>query len=399
MGNYNTHRNNRNTNSEVVGEGSPASSSSENQASSPLSRTRRTPRRLIFIYDFELPGRNRRNQTLESEQTEYADITEETNNDQDENLYLGELFNENNEAEQDVNASSASSSDISIDAIAEEINSELESIESSVTEDLPPLEPTSEPTSPPSPSSSNPEPTTSPRPTSRSGVPRMRVWIEVSPNSLGLSGLLGDSDSAEVDSSEPRQVTGHVIFVQVLPAGYTDPVSPEDDLQEFLNHTFQLHAQSRGGNPPASKQAMDDLEQVSDVSEYKDKQPQCTICYCEFEQKSESGSESEHNCNCNENEHNNDCNETTVERDRGEEVVKIECGHLFHRGCIENWLKEHNTCPLCRWELPTEDVEYEKERVKRMEKRRENVNKKECMENNGVGSSSVETSEVGTGGS
>lgn len=38
------------------------------------------------------------------------------------------------------------------------------------------------------------------------------------------------------------------------------------------------------------------------------------------------------------------------------------CGHAFHVDCIVPWLKEHNTCPVCRFELPTDDEAYNKQR-------------------------------------
>ena len=40
----------------------------------------------------------------------------------------------------------------------------------------------------------------------------------------------------------------------------------------------------------------------------------------------------------------------------GDAVLCIPCRgeHIIHWGCIEPWLKTHNTCPTCRFELPTD---------------------------------------------
>ncbi|KAK8002242.1 ankyrin repeat-containing domain protein [Apiospora arundinis] len=35
----------------------------------------------------------------------------------------------------------------------------------------------------------------------------------------------------------------------------------------------------------------------------------------------------------------------------GDEVVVLPCKHWFHDGCVGLWLKEHNTCPICRASL------------------------------------------------
>ena len=32
----------------------------------------------------------------------------------------------------------------------------------------------------------------------------------------------------------------------------------------------------------------------------------------------------------------------------GDEVVQLPCSHWFHQQCASIWLKEHNTCPICR---------------------------------------------------
>ena len=31
--------------------------------------------------------------------------------------------------------------------------------------------------------------------------------------------------------------------------------------------------------------------------------------------------------------------------------VKTKCGHFFHKSCIEKWLEQQNTCPICRIQL------------------------------------------------
>mmetsp|Transcript_53242 Transcript_53242/g.99908 ORF Transcript_53242/g.99908 Transcript_53242/m.99908 type:complete len:535 (+) Transcript_53242:60-1664(+) len=54
----------------------------------------------------------------------------------------------------------------------------------------------------------------------------------------------------------------------------------------------------------------------------------------------------------------------------GEPATRIPCGHLYHEECILAWLKDHNVCPVCRYELPTDDAEFEQGRKARMAGRR-----------------------------
>ncbi|XP_043687562.1 E3 ubiquitin-protein ligase RNF12-like [Telopea speciosissima] len=38
---------------------------------------------------------------------------------------------------------------------------------------------------------------------------------------------------------------------------------------------------------------------------------------------------------------------------RGVEIARLPCSHIFHSECIAKWLKHKNTCPFCRFAMPT----------------------------------------------
>jgi hypothetical protein len=46
------------------------------------------------------------------------------------------------------------------------------------------------------------------------------------------------------------------------------------------------------------------------------------------------------------------CHEEFVEKSK---VAELCCSHCFHGDCIKPWLETHNTCPVCRIELETEE--------------------------------------------
>lgn len=69
-------------------------------------------------------------------------------------------------------------------------------------------------------------------------------------------------------------------------------------------------------------------------------------------------------------ENNKECLVCLEEQKVGGMGVKLPCGHLYHRSCVVDWLNRHCTCPCCRFEVESDDAEYEKERRKRMKTRK-----------------------------
>lgn len=73
----------------------------------------------------------------------------------------------------------------------------------------------------------------------------------------------------------------------------------------------------------------------------------------------------------------NECSICLDELVLGSPALRIPCGHLFHEDCIEDWLKKSNECPVCRFELPTDDAQYEEGRRARMADRKIRLSKED----------------------
>lgn len=45
------------------------------------------------------------------------------------------------------------------------------------------------------------------------------------------------------------------------------------------------------------------------------------------------------------------------EMELGEIVIELRCRHVYHEECISFWLRDENTCPICKDCLQTEKIE------------------------------------------
>ncbi|KAH7523497.1 E3 ubiquitin-protein ligase CIP8 [Ziziphus jujuba] len=145
----------------------------------------------------------------------------------------------------------------------------------------------------------------------RSGRNRILDWAEI------LMGLEDNSIEFRLEVPESDRYIGN-------PEDYVDAAGYEALLQTLA----ESDGGGRRGAPPASKSAVSELPTVKISSE--NEALLCAICK----------------------------DMVNV----GEMAKKLPCGHGYHGDCIVPWLGSRNSCPVCRFELPTDDPEYEAER-------------------------------------
>jgi len=120
--------------------------------------------------------------------------------------------------------------------------------------------------------------------------------------------------SGQMEVAQPPMV-----FVIVGSPTMTPNLS-EEAFESLLNQLMQAH-QPRTN--PASEKVVEKLPNTTiDVTKQQDA-VRCPICMDDFEV--------------------------------GKEVVEMPCHHLFDRDCLKTWLKQANTCPVCRAALPSEE--------------------------------------------
>ncbi|KAK4103500.1 hypothetical protein N658DRAFT_514346 [Parathielavia hyrcaniae] len=107
-------------------------------------------------------------------------------------------------------------------------------------------------------------------------------------------------------------------------AVHGDAVFSQEALDRIITQLMEVSPQTNAA-PPASQTAIEKLEKKRVDAEMlgTEAKAECTICIDEIH--------------------------------KGDEVTVLPCQHWYHGDCVVLWLKEHNTCPICR--MPIENRE------------------------------------------
>ncbi|GFZ18068.1 RING/U-box superfamily protein [Actinidia rufa] len=88
-------------------------------------------------------------------------------------------------------------------------------------------------------------------------------------------------------------------------------------LEELIE---QLTVNDRQGPPPAPRSSIEAMPTIKITQRHLNTNSHCPVCQDKFE--------------------------------LGSEARQMPCNHIYHSDCIVPWLVQHNSCPVCRLELP-----------------------------------------------
>ncbi|KAJ0266714.1 E3 ubiquitin-protein ligase RDUF2 [Hirschfeldia incana] len=141
----------------------------------------------------------------------------------------------------------------------------------------------------------------------------------------GAGGERDDSEEGERRAFEFYYDDGSGSGLRPLPDSVSE-ILMGSGFERLLEQLSQIEATGAGigrsGNPPASKSAIESLPRVEISDCHINAEANCAVCTEVFEAETE--------------------------------AREMPCKHIFHGDCITPWLSIRNSCPVCRFELPSE---------------------------------------------
>ncbi|CAJ1450462.1 unnamed protein product [Effrenium voratum] len=129
------------------------------------------------------------------------------------------------------------------------------------------------------------------------------------------------------------------------------PVGPDEDAAEALGNIMRMMMEQMAR--VAMARSMNDVPKVPPASErVRDALPRVVVTKEDLLDST-----------------NSKCSVCLEDYQPGLKATRFFCGHLFCTACIREWLREANSCPVCRFELQTDCEAFETGRRARMQNR------------------------------
>ncbi|PRQ53233.1 putative aminoacyltransferase, E1 ubiquitin-activating enzyme [Rosa chinensis] len=145
------------------------------------------------------------------------------------------------------------------------------------------------------------------------------------------------TEEEEVPEGAARSIEWEILLTVNNFRRNVDDVELDIETAEYIEEIFGQFVENANackGSPPAALRAVEDLPFVEfSVEELSKEEVVCAVC-----------------------------KDDIVLEDK---VRSLPCCHYYHQDCIVPWLSIRNTCPVCRYELPTDDLDYERSKCER----------------------------------
>jgi len=164
-----------------------------------------------------------------------------------------------------------------------------------------------------------------------------------------------DDDPRNFRPYQPTPSFGQILAELLLSPStrtYFHLADSEPNLDNII-HTIMQNDPNSYGPPPASQSAISSLRRTLITKELKTERGRLVTKVDECGYR------------WGEDESVLECPVCTEELKCDDEALEMPCLHLFHSSCLLPWLNTHNNCPVCRFQLPTDDPDYEQRRFGR----------------------------------